>query len=76
MDGFSYEITGGDSLSFDGVVRLAGVTVWAARITTVGAAPKSAAGELDLLRCEFAEHLADVLSRPRPYCDCPHGEFA
>mgnify|MGYP001615049620 CR=1 FL=1 len=69
---FTFEIVAGDSLSVDGVVRMAGVSVFATTLTGRG----SEEAELLALRQGFALHLADVLSRPRPFCDCPHRPLA
>ena len=64
---FEYEVKGDGSSSSVGVVRMAGMTVWATNLVASG----SREAELFTLRQAFALHLADVLSRPRPFCDCP-----
>lgn len=68
---FTYEVGDGDSLSFDGEVYMGGVLVWLARIDTATDPSLDFAGQMTLLRRTFAEQLADVLNRPRPYCECP-----
>ena len=47
-------------------------TVTVTVVDTATGPPKDHEDEVARLRAVFAEHLFDVLSRPAPYCDCPH----
>lgn len=66
------EITGGDSITFDGEARLLGVTLWRTTLKTPTEPPNDYGAQMMILEEAFAAHLADVLNRPRPYCACPH----
>lgn len=67
MADFTFEVT-----KTYGRVSFLGTPVWTTLLTSPARYHQNQIADL---QNAFAEHLADVLNRPRPYCGCPDQEL-